>query len=162
METIFVSEPWEIVAVDVMGPLPRTAKGNRFIVVFSDYFTRWVEAFAITVQDTKHIAKLLVEQIICRYGTPKKLLSDRGSVFLSDLAKQVYEALGIHKLNTTAYHPQTDGLVERFNHTLATMLAMFCNDNQRDWDVLLPYVLFAYRTTLEENLVYQSNSSMAL
>ena len=63
--------------------------------------------------------------------------------------------MNIQKLNTTAYHPQTNGLTERFNHTLAQMLSMYVADNQKDWDVYLPYVLFAYRTTVHETMQEQ-------
>lgn len=93
------------------------------------------------------IAKLLVEQIICRHGVPNQLLSDRGTNFLSKLMSEVYSLMGIQKLNTTAYHPQTDGLVERFNRTLTEMLSKTVEKNGKDWDQKLPYVLFAYRSS---------------
>jgi hypothetical protein len=113
---------------------------------------RRLEAFAIKDATAEVSAKLLVEEVICRHGTPKKLLSDRGKTFLAKLSYEVYNLLNIKKINTSAYHPQTDGLVERFNHTLATMLAIFAKDNQKDWDVYLPYVLFAYRTSQHDGL----------
>ena len=81
---------------------------------------------------------------MCRHGVPTELLSDRGSAFLSVLLQEVYQLLGTHKVSTTAYHPQTDGLVERFNRTLIDMLAKTVEKNGRDWDQHLPHVLFAY------------------
>ena len=74
--------------------------------------------------------------------------SDRGQAFLSGLMKEVEMLLGFHKINTTAYHPQTDGLVERFNHTMTSMLAKTVQRGGRDWDQRIPYVLFAYRASL--------------
>jgi transposase InsO family protein len=84
---------------------------------------------------------------LARYGVPNQLLSDRGPNFLSNLIKEVCILMGIKKINTTAYHPQTDGLVEHFNRTLTGMLAKTVRDNGRDWDQHVPYVLFAYRTS---------------
>ena len=82
---------------------------------------------------------------------PAEILSDRGAAFLSGLMKEVENLLGFHKVNTTAYHPQTDGLVERFNRTLTTMLAKTTERGGKDWDRHLPYVLFAYRASQKES-----------
>lgn len=112
-----------------------------------DYLTRWPEVFPVRNQTAPIFAKLLVENIFCRHGVPTELLSDRGANFLSNLMLEVYDLMGIHKVTTTAYHPQTDGLVERFNRTLTKMLAKTVKANGKDWDLYLPYVLFAYRTS---------------
>ena len=98
-------------------------------------------------QTAPTIAKLLVEKIISRHGVPSELLSDRGPSFLSGLMEEIYRAMGIHKVNTTAYHPQTDGLVERFNRTLIDMLSQTTDSGEQDWDLKLPFILFAYRAT---------------
>ena len=90
------------------------------------------------------VADLLVKEVVSRHGVPGELLSDRGKTFLSRLMSKICKLLGIHKLNTTAYHPQTDGLVERFNHTLTPMLSKTMEKNGKNWDRQLPYVLFAY------------------
>jgi hypothetical protein len=147
---IFTFRPFECVGVDVLGPLPLSSRGYRYIIVFIDHFTRWVEAFPMRKNDAETCARLLVEQIVCRYGAPQKLLSDRGSPFLSSLAYKVYKLMNIHKLNTTAYHPQTNGMVERFNSTLVAMLAMYVSIDQKDWDRYIPYCVFAYNTSRHE------------
>ena len=72
-----------------------------------DYLTKWPEVFAIPDQTATTIARLLVEEIVSHHGVPAEVLSDRGSAFLSSLMKEVEELLGFHKVNTTAYHPQT-------------------------------------------------------
>ena len=124
---------------------PKSKRGNRYAICFVDYLTKWVEAFATSDQSALTIAKLLVEEIITRHGAPKELLSDRGAAFLSNLLQEVYRLMGICKVSTTAYHPQTDGLVERFHRTLTSMLAKTTQPGESDWDDRLPYVLFAYR-----------------
>ena len=97
---------------------PFSRQGNRYAVVFMDYLTKWPEVFAVPDQMALTIARLLVEQVISRHGVPSQLLSDRGLAFLSNLVQEVCAVMRMKKINTTAYHPQTDGLVERFNHTL--------------------------------------------
>ena len=147
-----VGGPFHRVGVDVL-QLPVTHKGNRYVVCFVDYLTKilWVEAFPMADQKADTIARILVEQVICRHGVPEQLLSDRGTNFLSELNKGVCDILGIKKINTSGYHPQTDGLVEKFNSTLDSMIAKCCETKKRDWDDHLPYLLYAYRTMMQES-----------
>ena len=145
-----VSGPFDRVGVDVI-KFPRSTKGNQYAVVFMDYLTKWPEVFAVPDQTAATIARLLVEEIVSRHGVPTEILSDRGKAFLSSLMKEIVKLLGIHQTNTTAYHPQTDGLVERFNRTLTTMLAKTAKKGGRDWDTHLPYVLFAYRASEQQS-----------
>lgn len=156
MGTPVAEYPFERVGVDVVGPLPQSLSGNKYIVVFTDSFTRWPEAFAVPEQKEETIAQLLVEEVVCRFGAPKYLLSDRGANFLSALCSKVYELLQINKVTTTSYHPQANGIVERFNGVLVEMLSMFSSDS--DWDAYIPYVLSAYRSsynsTIEETPYY--------
>ena len=148
---IAVAGPFDREGIDVI-KFPTSSKGNKYAVVVMDYLTKWQEVFPTRDQTSITIARLLVEQIVPRHGVPVELLSDRGTAFLSKLIKEVYSLLGIKKTNTTAYHPQTDGLVERFNRTLTNMLAKKVKKkNGKDWDVQLPYVLFAYRASPQES-----------
>ena len=142
-----VQDAFERVACDILGPLPTTTRGNKFICVWSDYLTHWAECFAVPSIEAPVIARIFVDEIFTRHGAPRTFLSDRGSNFLSALVKEVCRLLNTRKLNTTAYHPQTDGLVERFNNTLAESISMFVNSEQTDWDLFLPSILFAYRVS---------------
>lgn len=142
-----VGGPFDRIGVDVL-QLPKTRSGNRYCVVFMDYLTKWPEVFATADQTAPTIARLLVEGIVSRHGVPGQLLSDRGPSFLSRLVLEICEVLGVKKINTSAYHPQTDGLVERFNRTLTDMLAKTVSP-EVEWDVQLPYVLFAYRAATQ-------------
>ena len=116
-----------------------------------DYLTKWPEVYATPDQTAPTIAKLLVEEFISRHGVPLELLSDRGPSFLSKLLLAVCEFMGVKKVNTSAYHPQSDGLVERFNRTLTDMLAKSVSTGTSDWDDKLPYVLFSYRASLQSS-----------
>ena len=123
-----------------MVQLPTSSKGNKYVVVFVDYLTKWPEVFPVKDQNSLTIARLLVENIIPRHGDPSQLLSDRGLAFLSKIMFEVHEILGI-KISTTAYHPQTDRLVERYNRTLIDMLSKKVQPTGKDWDTQLLYVL---------------------
>ena len=135
------------VGVDIN--FPTSYDGNQYAVVFVDYLSKWPEVFAVADQTAHTVATLLVEHVISRQGVPAELLSDRGQNFLSALMSEVCNILGIHQVNTTAYHPQTDGLVERFHRTLTSMLAKTVEKNGRDWDRYILYLLFAYQTSVQ-------------
>ena len=111
LHPIPVGGPFQRVAVDVL-QLPPTVNGNRYVVVFMDYLTKWPEAYATSDQTAETIVRLFVEQIVCRHGIPQELLLDWGQNFLSTLMQEVCQLLQVKKLNTSGYHPQTDGLVE--------------------------------------------------
>ncbi len=121
LRPIQVCRPFQILGVDVMD-LPKTNNGNKHVLVFQDYFTKWPMVYAIPDQKAHRIVDILAKEIVPTVGVPECLLSDRGTNLLSHLMMDVCKALGITKLNTTAYHPQCDGLVERFNRTLKSML----------------------------------------
>ncbi|XP_036065872.1 uncharacterized protein LOC118598010 [Oryzias melastigma] len=139
-----ITTPFERIGMDIVGPVERSKSGNRYMLVITDYATKYPEVFPLKSIQAKAVAYCLV-QFFSRVGLPREILTDRGTNFLSTLLKQVYKLLGIRSLKTTAYHPQTDGLTERFNQTLKQMLRKFVNDSGTDWDKWLPYLLFAYR-----------------
>ena len=149
LSPIPISGSFDRVGVDVI-QFPPSSKGNKYDIVFMDYLTKWPEVFPSKNQNSLTIARLLIEQIIPRHGVPVQLLSDRGTAFLSKLMKEVYKLLGLKKVNIMAYHLQTDGLVERFNRTLTDMLSKKVMHTGRDWDIQLPYVLFAYRASTQD------------
>jgi transposase InsO family protein len=146
LSLLFPALPFEALGIDVLGPLPRTKSGSKYILVITDHFTRWPMAFPMRNQKSATIATLLVERVFCEHGYPATLLSDQGSNFLSNLIAAVLKLFAVKKLTTSAYHPQTNGLTERFNHTLCTMLSHYVNRQTDNWDEYLPYVLLAYRS----------------
>ena len=101
--------------------------------------------------DAITMAKLLTDEIILHHGAPRTLLSDRGKNFLSSLVLEVCKLYSIKKLNTTANHPETDGLVERMNSTICQTLSMFVSKHQKDWDVYIPATFLAFRTSPNES-----------
>ena len=140
----WIEQPFKRIAMDVVGPLPRTQRVNRFILTICDYATRYPEAIAMPSVEATRIAKELVN-LFTHVGVPDDILTDQGTNFMSSLLEEIYRPLHIKDIRTTPYHPQTDGVVERFNGTLKSMLRKFVSRSQKDWDEYLPYLLFAYR-----------------
>ncbi|XP_051271638.1 uncharacterized protein LOC127372197 isoform X2 [Dicentrarchus labrax] len=139
-----IDTPFERLGMDIVGPVERSKSGNRYMLVITDYATKYPDVFPLKTVKAKSVAFCLV-QFFSRVGFPCEILTDQGTNFMSILLKQVYQLLGIRSLRTTPYHPQTDGLTERFNQTLKQMLRKFVNNSGTDWDQWLPYLLFAYR-----------------
>lgn len=146
-----VGFPLERVAVDILGPLPMTEKGNEYIMVVCDYFSKWTESYAIPNHRARTVAEVLIEQFVSRFGVPLQLHSDQGREFESGLIEELCKLLQINKTRTTPYNPKSDGLVERFNRTVQQMLTVLVSDARDDWDEHLPYVMMAYRASVQES-----------
>ena len=117
--------------------------GSQYILVVCDYATRYPEAMALRKVDVGSVAEQLI-QLFSRVGIPREILSDQGTSFMSQLLRELHNLLNIHPIHTSPYHPQMDGFVECFNKTLKELLRKLVSKESRDWDRLLPYVLFAY------------------
>ena len=142
--------PMQRIAMDLLGELPLTEKGNRYVLVVADYYTKWTEAFPLPNMEARTVAEKLVTEVISRLGVPHVIHTDQGRQFESQLFRELCQILNINKTRTSPYHPQSDGMVERFNKTLAGMLKSFVNEHHTDWDEHLPYVMMAYRSTEQE------------
>ena len=140
-----VDTPFSQVAIDLVGPIsPASKAGNRSILTWVDYATRYPEAVALKGTEKERVAEALMD-IFCRIVVPREILSDRGTQFTSDLMKEASRLLGVKQLHTTPYHPQANGLVERFNGVLKSVLKKMCEERPVDWDRYLAAALFAYR-----------------
>ena len=150
LQTIIAEEPFEIVGMDILGPLPKTSRDNKYIIILVDHFTKFVEAEPIPDMTSETVAEFFIESGILRHGTIKKCITDRAQNFCSIFTEAVFQAMSTKHIRTTAYHPQTNGLAERQCKTLTDMLAMYCRTSQRDWDKFVPYLVFAYNTARQD------------
>ena len=149
LQPIPMQRPFQKIGVDIMD-LPCTEQGSKHVIVFQDMFSKWPLVFPIPDQRAERIPRLLCEEVVPMFGVPNALLSDRGANLLSHLMLDVCKLLGIEKLNTTAYHPECDGMVERFNRTLKSMLRKRAAQFSNQWDRHLPALLWAYRNAPHE------------
>ena len=118
LQSMSASFPMHRIAIDVCGPFPITESGNKYILVAQDYFTKWVEAYAIADQESQTLARKLVEEFFSCFGVPLVIHSDQGKNFCSTIFQNLCNIIGTCKTRTSAYHPEGDGMVERFNRTL--------------------------------------------
>jgi len=146
-----IGEPFEHVLIDCVGPLPKTKSGNQFLLTIMCMATRFPEAIPLRKITAPVIIKALVK-FFSTFGLPKIVQSDQGTNFLSKLFRQVLESLSISHRVSSAYHPQSQGALERFHQTLKSMLKKYCLETARDWDEGVSLVLFAVRETVQESL----------
>ena len=142
--------PFQQIGMDLLGPFPPSTQGNRWIIVATDYLTRYAETKALPSGTAVEVAKFFVESIVLRHGAPQVLITDRGSSFMAQLTQEVLRLSHTDHRRTTAYHPQTNGLTERLNKTIADMISMYVDVEHKTWDEVLPYVTFAYNTAVQE------------
>ena len=150
-------EPFARVGIDISGPYNVTDEGNRYILVVSDYFTKWVEAYPLKDMEAKTVAETLVEEFICRMGVPMIIHSDQGRNFESKLFQQMCALFGIKKTRTTAFRPCSNGLVERYNRTLNEMLCTTVKESPFTWDKRIHLLTMAYRGTPHESTGFSPN-----
>ena len=143
--SIPVGGPFDMIGMDFV-ELDVSTSGNRYALVFQDYLSKWPEVYALSNRRAETVAKCL-QDLVWRHGVPNKIIHDRAAEFLADVLQETAELLGVRQLPTSGGHPQTDGLVERFNRTLKQMLTKLVKKGGHNWDELLGPVLLPYRTT---------------
>ena len=137
-----------LITMDMAGPLPTTKRGNKYILVICDHFTKFVQAYVLRGMTAEEVAEDAIKYCLI-FGIPEAVLTDRGTNFTSQLIESLWERFDVHTLRTTAYHPQADGITERFNRTVKIMLAQFVDQHkQDDWDLKLDKLCFAYNTAV--------------
>ena len=139
-----IETPFSRIAMDIVGPLPKSSRGHRYILVILDYATRYPEAVPLRSATARAVARE-VFLLFSRVGLADEILTDQGTCFMSRVMREMCKLLKVTQLRTSVYHPQTDGLVERFNKTVKQMLRKVIDLDGKNWDQLLPHVLFSIR-----------------
>lgn len=142
--------PFQQVGMDLLGPFPMSRTGNKWIIVATDYLTRYAETKALPRATAHDVAQFFLARIVLRHGAPAVLITDRGTAFTAQLLQAILNLSGTSHRKASAYHPQTNGLTERLNRTIADMLSMYVDVEHKAWDEVLPYVTFAYNTAQQE------------
>ena len=140
---------FDVIHIDLVGPLP-TARGFTYLLTCVDRFTRWPEAFPLSHITAEAVAQAFLSGWISRFGVPSTIVTDRGRQFESELWHTLMSLLGSKRAHTTAYHPQTSGMVERFHHQLKA--ALKAQPNPHSWMDALPLVLLGIRMSLKEDI----------
>ena len=140
-------KPFQKCALDIVGPLTITNAGNKYLLTFQDNLTKFGKAIPISNQEASTVAKEFTTKIILEYGIPDKVLTDQGTNFVSEMFKDVCKLLRIQKIQTTAYHPESNEALERSHRTITEYLRHYINADQTDWDEWIPYAMFTLNTT---------------
>ena len=138
--------PNQLLGMDYCGPFPTTPDENRYVLCLTDYFTKFVTAVALPSCSAVVTAEAIFKEHICRFGVPKAIISDQGSSFKNQLMESLSNLFGFHHILCTTYHPQSNGLTERFNATFVIQLAKLTDRESNNWDQFLHSIVFAYNT----------------
>ncbi|EFP10573.1 hypothetical protein CRE_23798 [Caenorhabditis remanei] len=136
--------------IDHCGPLPITEKGNRFILVFRDPFTKYLVTAPVPNQNAETTSDVFIERILAIHGTPKSITTDCGTSFCSELFGATLKKFGVVHRKSAPYHHESNGIVERANRTIEEALSTYVNQTQSDWDNFLPLVTFAINATISK------------
>ena len=147
MQIIESRFPFEIITSDIAGEFKESKRGNKWILVIVDHFTKWADAHAMPDATAKTVANCLIDTML-KYGFADQIITDQGTNYQSELLQHMYDLLDTYKTRTTAYHPQADGNSEAFVKQIKQMIACYIEqpENQRDWDEKLKFLIFAYNT----------------
>uniref|UniRef100_A0A8C1PH44 Gypsy retrotransposon integrase-like protein 1 n=1 Tax=Cyprinus carpio TaxID=7962 RepID=A0A8C1PH44_CYPCA len=146
-------EPFERLIIDCVGPLPKSKAGHQYLLTIMCAATRFPEAVPLRNLKAKAVVKELMK-FCSTFGLPKVIQMDRGTNFTSRMSEQILKELDINHQLSSDYHPESQGVIERFHQTLKTMLRSYCVETGKDWDEGLPFLLFAVRETVQESLGY--------
>ena len=145
------TRPLESLAIDILGPLTKTKKGNRFLLVMSDRFSNLTHVVPLRRIDAYTVAVAFVEAWVFKYGPPKTFISDNGKQFATKFFQAVFSLLLISNIFTSTYHPQTNGRVERYNRTFPAMLRNYVNEHQNDSDRYAMAVTYSYNCHVDQS-----------
>ena len=128
LHPIRVGQPYNRVGMDLIRPLLVTKQNNQYIVIITKYLTKWPEVQPIPSKHAEYIAHHFHKEVICRHGCPKEILTDQGLEFQNQFFNSLCNLYGIRHKLSSAYHPQTNGLTERFNRTLCNSLTKLAHE----------------------------------
>lgn len=144
--------PNQKVALDIVGPLVETRKGNKYILSIQDTLTKYVQFFPLKTKKSSEIIENLINGYILKYGFPEIILTDQGQEFNSKLMKDFEESFDIQGITTTSYHPQANGAIERMHSVLGDLIRTTVKSVPTIWDTKLNHIAFAYNTTRQDSI----------
>ena len=152
-----VGAPMDRLATNIIGPVPTTPRGNRYVLIVTDYFSNWIEVLPIPDQTAETTAEVILNEVIGWYGCPLDIYSDQGPNYRSELFTELCRLLEIRKTRSSARNPKCNGKVERFNKTLVRMVRANLKGQQREWDRNLGCLAAAYRASPHEATGFTPN-----
>ena len=160
LQKVVTGAPFDIVAVDILSGVPVTSEGHKYILVLTDYFTKWASAFALPDSETSTCMRAMYDGFFSIFGLPQQIHTDLGRNFEGKLFHELCQLIGVRKTHTTPFHSQSDGQTERMNRTLLQMLRTTADENPHSWPRRLPTVMSAYKMTFHSVTGVTPNMAM--
>jgi len=135
------------VYLDILGPLPGTEEGHKYVLTCQDNLSKYLLAIPMITQTTEEVALNFMRRIIVQYGIPHSIVTDQGTQFMNNVSKCLCKLLRVHKIHTSAYHPESNSALERNHKTMVEYLRCFCDPRGGNWVKWLPFACFVYNTT---------------
>jgi hypothetical protein len=152
--TTTARKPFEKCSLDIVGPLVESSSDNKYVLIFQDELSKSMAAIPTERQDAETIATEFVLNIVLKLGTPRKILTNQESNFISTVFKETYKLLKIKKIECSAFYPESNESLERSHRVLAEQLRHYVQEDQSDWDTWIPYAIYVYTTTVHTSTVY--------
>jgi len=149
--------PFHRVSFDIIGPLPMSDNGNRFVLVMVDHFSKWAEAYAMPNHQAITVATQMSTRWFATHGIPLKLHSDNGQELKGHIMRELKSLLSVRGTFITPYRPKANGLCERTNQTIENIVMCMVGEDRHEWDEALPYALMAYRATPHSTTGFSPN-----
>jgi len=149
LQSVTTRGPWDMLAMDLIGPLPKTQRQNTFLLLVTDHFTKWVEIVSLGEVTAPAIAKKVKPEIFCRFGRPRRILMDNGSQFKGHVLNNLCKMWNVKRKYTTTYHHQCN-ITERVNRNIVAILRSYTARRHTTWDEYLPEVAMALRTAVSD------------
>jgi hypothetical protein len=153
LKPIHVNGPFQQWGLDFIGEInPHSSGQHKWILVATDYFTKWIEAIPTKNANHQVVIKFLNENIFTRFGCPTKLVTDNAAAFRAKELVDMCESMGIQLVHSTSYYPQGNGLAESSNKSLVRIIKKLLEDNKKSWDSKLKFALWADRVTIKKSI----------
>jgi transposase InsO family protein len=149
---IEATEPWDLVCIDLWGPIHRSNSNNKYVLTIIDGFSKWAMGIPIPNKKASTIAGALHAHFFTKFPNPRRIHSDLGKEFVNEVLTTMYNFMGVKPSNTTAYHPQGNAFAERLHRFFRHSISSFVNDDQSNWDELIPTLMAVYNDTLHRSL----------
>ncbi|KAG9283044.1 hypothetical protein AMEX_G1770 [Astyanax mexicanus] len=150
LHSIKVKAAWEVIGLDLIGPLRETGQKNKYVLTMTDLYTKWVVAEPLQNKTATEVSAAIIKTLYL-FGMVKKIITDQGREFVNELNENIFATLKIKHAVSSAYHPQTNGQDERTNQNVKRVLRKYVNESHNDWDIHLPAVVYGINTAKQSS-----------
>ncbi|KAF7654980.1 hypothetical protein LDENG_00062050 [Lucifuga dentata] len=150
VHSIKVKAAWEVLGLDLIGPLPETSRHHRYVLTMTDLYTKWLIAEPLHTKTVSEVSAAITSKLYT-FGMARKIVTDQGKEFVDELNDSIFKILKLKHVVSSAYHPQTNGQDERTNQSIKRALRKYVSDNHNDWNLHLPAMVYSINITKQNS-----------